>query len=184
MFINPEVDSSYQFHALGKTLYDQIRWLKPDKVIEFGVLNGYSTICIAQALRENGKGKVYAYDLFDKYEYTHSKRKTFEKNLMEYGVRDFVEIEEKNFFDWLKDPEHFDVLHFDISNTGDILDMVWESLKDSKGTILFEGGTEERDRCGWMVQYNKKPLNQSVAKFQVINNRFPSISKFICESES
>lgn len=179
MYIEPEIESSYKFNNLGKTIYDYIVYLKPEKVIDFGVLDGYSTICIAQALKENGKGKVYAYDLFDDYQHKHAQKTKLENNISMYGLRDWVEIEKKNFFDWLKTDEDFNILHLDISNTGDIIDMLWSKFGESDKTILFEGGSEERDRAGWMVVFNKKPINKSKAKFEVINNRFPSISRFI-----
>lgn len=178
MFINPEIESSYRDNALGKTLYDYVIYEKPDIVIDFGVLNGYSTICMAMACKENGKGKVKVYDLFDKYEHNHAKFSTLINNIKSYGLIDWVEIEERNFFDWVKDPEPFDLIHIDISTTGDILDIIWDNLRD-KGTVLFEGGSEQRDNVGWMRVHNKKPINQSKAKFEVINSRFPSISKLL-----
>lgn len=177
MYKEPEIESSYNLNDLGKTIYEEIRNLKPNLVIDFGVLNGYSTICIAQALRDNGKGKVKVYDLFEKYEYNHSKLETLIKNFKLYHVLDFIEIEEKNFFDWIKDPEPFDAVHIDISNTGDIVDMF--EILQGKGLVLFEGGSHDRDRAGWMVKYNKKPINDSRISFKVINNNFPSISKLI-----
>ena len=179
MYTNPQIESSYQHNNLGRTLYDYVLYEKPEIVIDFGVLNGYSTIALAMACKENGKGKVKAYDIFDSYEYNHAKLPTLVKNLKEYGLLDWVEIEEKNFFDWIKNPEPFDLIHIDLSNTGDIVDVI-DTLK-GKGTILFEGGSEERDRVGWMKVHNKKPINSSKAKFQVINSKFPSMSKLIHE---
>ncbi len=178
MYKRPEIESSYYDNDLGKTIYDEVRTLQPEKVIDFGVLSGFSTIAIAQALRDNGRGKVKVYDLFDKYEYNHSQFDKLIKNLKEHNLLDYVEIEETNFFDWVKNPERFDMLHLDISNTGDILDIVWDNLKD-KGVVLFEGGSLQRDNVGWMQVYNKKPINQSRAKFEVINSNFPSISKLL-----
>lgn len=177
MYIEPELESSYNLNNLGRTLYDYVRYYKPEKVIEFGALNGYSTICIAQALRENGKGKIKVYDLFEKYEYTHSTLEKLIKTFKEYGVLDYIDIEECNFFDWIKEPEPFDMIHIDISNTGDIVDM-FEPLQ-GKGIVLFEGGSLDRDRTGWMVKYNKKKINDSKVAFEVINPNFPSISKLI-----
>lgn len=182
MYINPEVESSYRDNNLGKTLYDYVLYEKPEVVIDFGVLNGYSTICLALGCKENGKGKVRVYDLFDKYEHNHSKKDVLIKNIAEYGLSDWVEIKEVNFFDWIKNPEHFDLIHIDISNTGDILDIINDNL-NGKGTVLFEGGSEERDRVGWMKLYNKKRINDTKAKFIVVNKLFPSISKLLNEEK-
>lgn len=176
MFINPQIQSSYRDNAIGKTLYDYVIYEKPEVVIDFGVLDGYSTVCLAMACKENNKGKVKVYDLFDEYEHNHARLKTLVNNLKDYGVIDWVEIEEKNFFDWIKNPEPFNLLHLDISNTGDIIDMVWDNLQ-GKGTVLFEGGSEQRDNVGWMKVYNKKPIRQSKAQFDVVNPLFPSMSK-------
>lgn len=176
-YSNPEIESSYQPNNLGKTLYDEVIRLKPKKVIDFGVLNGYSLVCIAQALRDLGEGKVYGYDLFEKYEYKHATQKKVIKNLKKYGIENYAQLTEKNFFDWLKENEDFDMLHVDISNTGDIIDLLWEKFKGTGKVIIFEGGDERRDKVGWMVIYNKKPITHSKAKFTIINKLFPSISK-------
>lgn len=177
MYINPEIESSYEPNNLGKVLYDYVRYVKPDKVIDFGVLNGYSTICLAMGCKENGKGRVKVYDLFDGYEYNHAKLSTLVKNLKEYGLLDWVDIEERNFFDWVKDPEQFDILSLDISNTGDIIKLAYDNLKGKGGIMLFEGGSEQRDHAGWMVKHNKRPINGCGVPYQVINSAFPSISK-------
>lgn len=176
-YVNPDVESSYKYNNLGKTLYEYVLYEKPDVVIDFGVLNGYSTIALAMGCKFNGKGKVKVYDLFEDYEYNHSNFAKLVKNIDEYGLRDWVEIEKANFFDWVKDPEQFDLAHIDVNTTGDILDIIG-TLK-GKGTVLFEGGSEQRDRVGWMMKFNKKPIRQSKVEFQVINPLFPSISKLI-----
>lgn len=176
-YTNPEIESSYQYNNLGKTLFEFVVFEKPKVVIDFGVLNGYSTVALAMGCKHNGFGKVKVYDLFEDYEYNHSNFNKLIKNLKDYGLIDWVEIEKKNFFDWVKDPEQFDLVHIDISNTGDILDIIG-TLK-GKGTVLFEGGSEQRDHVGWITKYNKKPIRQSKVEFQVVNNLFPSISKLI-----
>jgi predicted O-methyltransferase YrrM len=176
MYVNPDIESSYKYNNLGKTLYDYVLYEKPEVIIDFGVLEGYSTIALAMGCRENGKGKVKVYDLFEDYEYNHSQFDRLIRNIKEYGLLDYVEIEKKNFFDWVKDPEPFDLMHVDISNTGDIVDLIWDNLH-GKGTVLFEGGSEQRDHVGWVLKYNKKPIRQSKALFEVINPLFPSLSK-------
>lgn len=46
----------------GKRLYDLVKELKPNVVIEFGGFYGCSTAWIAKALSENKKGKIYSID--------------------------------------------------------------------------------------------------------------------------
>lgn len=71
-YINPRVESSYYENDLGKTIYDFILNKKPNTVIEFGCIYGYSTIAIASALRDIGSGKLICFDLWDDYKYKHS----------------------------------------------------------------------------------------------------------------
>ena len=70
MYKEPKVYSSYRKNNIGQTLYDIVIKLRPKNIIEIGVLEGYSTICMAQALKDLDEGgKVYAHDLFDEYKY-------------------------------------------------------------------------------------------------------------------
>ena len=64
-FVNPEIESSYQKSGMGKVLYDTVIETGAKKIIDFGVLSGYSTVCLAMAAKITG-GTVYAYDLFEK----------------------------------------------------------------------------------------------------------------------
>lgn len=47
------------------SLYRFIREEKPERVVETGVCNGYSTAVILRALEDNGSGKLYSIDLPD-----------------------------------------------------------------------------------------------------------------------
>ena len=61
MYKEPKIESSYRKNNLGFTLYHTIRMLKPKIVVDFGILYGYSTVAIAQALRDLDEGgKVLA----------------------------------------------------------------------------------------------------------------------------
>lgn len=48
----------------GDYLYSLVRDLQPDVTVEVGMANGLSTLFIAEALRENGKGRHIAIDPF------------------------------------------------------------------------------------------------------------------------
>ena len=80
------------------------------------------------------------------------------------------------YYDWLKEDEDFDLLHLDISNTGNTIVNIHNKYPNSK--ILFEGGTLERDNIEWMVKYNCRPLNstKNITNYKVLNNNFPGIS--------
>lgn len=177
-YINPNVDSSYRKNNLGYSLYCEVINSNPKKIIDFGVLEGYSTIAMALALKTLGNGgKIIAYDIWTKYEYKHSTLDKTLENLKKYGVDDIVELKEMNFNDWEGEP--FDLMHLDISNTGDTIDLLYDKIKDYPGIVLFEGGSKERDDVAWMIEYQKKPISQSKHKYKVVDEEFPSISKLI-----
>lgn len=177
---NPNVESSYHQNDIGLTLYNLVLELKPKKIVEFGTLNGYSAICMGMALHEIGFGKIYCYDLWDEYKYKHTTIDFAKKNIKEYGLEDYVELNQMNIWDW--GDYDFDLLHIDISNDGDIIkklcDKIGGYISDTKKTVIFEGGSEERDNIEWMLKYDKKPINdiKKEIPYEVINKNFPSLS--------
>ena len=84
MYTNPEIESSYRENNIGETLYNKVLELKPNKIVEFGCLYGYSTVAMALALKELGQGKIYCYDLFEEYEYKHS---TIQQTINKFNLR-------------------------------------------------------------------------------------------------
>ena len=81
----------------------------------------------------------------------------------------------------MDDPCHFDVLHLDISNTGDIILKTYNKLKkyiEGGSSIIFEGGSVERDNIEWMVKYNSTPINsvKNIVNYELLNENFPSLS--------
>jgi len=183
-YTNPDIESSYKENNLGKVLYDYVLQLQPKIIIEFGTLNGYSATSMAMALDElNNGGKIICYDLWEKYPYKHSAMNATKQNLEKYNVAQYVEFKELNFSDWV--PGEFDLLHVDISNDGTTITELaikcLSQLKQGKH-ILFEGGSIERDNVAWMTKYNKQPINsiKSIAQYELISDKFPSISKLIC----
>ena len=179
MYKEPDVYSSYKENNIGQTLYDIVIELKPKKIVEFGVLEGYSIICMAQALMDldNG-GKIYAYDLFDEYEYRHCSVTKVWNNVNKYGVQDYIQLKRKSFDRWLDSVELFDLLHLDISNDGDIILKIYDKYPNHK--VIFEGGSLERDNIGWMNKYNKTKMTsiQKSCKYKIINDAFPSLSGY------
>ncbi len=179
---NPDIYSSYHDNDLGRTFYDLVLEHKPKKIVEFGVLYGYSTVCMAMALDELGEGHIYANDLFEEYPFRHSSMAETQKNIDDYGVSKYVTLQKTDFDEWLKDPEEFDLLHVDISNKGDTIQRLYSALDEriQKGAIvIFEGGTEERDQVEWVTKYNCMKIVDSGVPYKVINPKFTSLSMLI-----
>ena len=130
------IKSSYRRNSIGETFYKIVLKYKPISVIEFGVLYGYSTIYMAKALKKLGRGKIQAYDLWEKYTYRHTSINVAQKNLEQFGVLDIITLKQKNFYDWLETPEKFDFLHIDISNDGEVIEYAYNKLKSLVGKKL------------------------------------------------
>lgn len=182
MYINSDIESSYKENDIGQTLYDLVMEHKPKKIVEFGVLHGYSTVAMAQALKELGRGVIDAYDMWGKYPFKHSTMGETASNIANYGVSEYVNLLYGDLDTWLENPEDFDLLHVDISNTGDTIKKLHEVLKQhiAKGKIVvFEGGTYERDTVEWMEKYQKPKMYDAGVPYRIINSDFPSISQLI-----
>jgi len=177
---NPtEIETSYSINDIGRTLYDLVLEHKPKKIVEFGVLYGYSTVVMAMAIDEIGTGHIYANDLFEDYEFKNSTMPKTQANIDRYGLSKYVTLQKSNFEEWLKVPKDFDLLHVDISNKGDTIERLYAIVKDQidhGSVVVFEGGSEERDNVEWMKKYNCKKLRDTEVPFEVVNERFPSLS--------
>ncbi len=196
MYIEPQIESSYYcnnkgkknitpyyYPKIGKTLYDYIINTKPKTILEFGVLHGFSTCCMSQALKKNKQGKIYAYDLWENEKFNHGQRLLKVQNTLEkYNLSDFVDLQYGDIFTCLKkDVQNADLIHIDINNDGDKLSKIINLLKSHKyqGDVLFEGGIYERDNCWWMIEFNKKPINsiKLIQNFSILNSNYPGLSK-------
>lgn len=183
MYKNINIESSYRKNNLGRTLYDLIIRYKPYNIVEFGCLYGYSTVAMAMALRDLGRGKIISYDIWDKYQYKNSSPGVPQSNIKNNSLLEYVEFRDMNFWDWVNNPNliSFDFLHLDISNTGDIISKAYNKLKPyiQNGSLLaFEGGSHQRDQEKWMIKYNKVPINdiQELTNYQIVNPEWPSLS--------
>ena len=192
MYIEPKIESSYYcsnkgahpsrnvlpyfYPKIGKTIYDVIMDKKPKIVVEFGVLNGFSTVCIAQALRDLGGGKLYSYDLWENYPYKRGNKQIVSENLEKYGLTEFVELCDGDFNDWGSEKHECDLLHLDINNDGNIISMVSSNIDWCD--VLFEGGTYERDTCWWMEEFNRRPITdvKEAVGYKVLVEEFPGLS--------
>lgn len=181
--------SSYKENNYGSVLESLIYGLKPKKVVEFGVLDGYSTLHIAFALRFNatlGHSSVFhAWDLWGNYRFNHGNREEVYQMLIDKGLDKFVIL---GTGDCIGDVVHkqytnnsIDFMHVDISNDGDkllkVLD-IWSDKIRSGGIIAFEGGTSERDNVEWMKKYNKRPIREVLNMDYLSHWRYTVLTPF------
>ncbi|MGA2549642.1 MAG: class I SAM-dependent methyltransferase [Burkholderiaceae bacterium] len=83
-------------HA-GDLLYALVRASRPDSIVEFGTSFGISTIYLAAAVADNGKGHIYSTEL------SRAKVQAARAHLVEAGLADNVTILEGDAMQTLRD---------------------------------------------------------------------------------
>lgn len=174
--------SSYCQNGYGKIFERIIYAYTPQKCVELGVLDGYSTLHIAKGMQHTLKvnhhlSHLNSYDLWDDYEYKHGDKASVQKMLVENKVEDFVTLYKEDAYKVadLYTELSICIVHIDISNTGKILrDMVdlWYPKLAFSGLILFEGGSEERDNVEWMAKFNKPKIKPELESNKFIKEKF------------
>lgn len=180
LFEHPTVPSTHAANRLGETLFRATLALQPRKVIEFGVLNGYSTLCIAQALRMLSAGHLFSYDLWEDFPYNHGKRSEVQATIEQAGLGAFVTLGKMDFWDWVREPDDCDLMYVDIAHDGAVIEAAVAALGKLRrqAVLIFEGGSSERDNVPWMKQFKKQPIAPLRARlgFRLLDGRFPSLS--------
>jgi len=180
--IGEKMRSSYLENNYKRIFFALVEAFRPPNCIELGVLDGYSSVAIGKGLKHNftlgrtGMPRLDSYDLWGDYQYKHGDTAQVQETINSEGLKDYIFLHKG---DALKVHENYgprsvQLLHVDISNTGDILKYMVEAWTEKLchwGLLLFEGGTKERDEVEWMVKYNKKPIRPEL-------HSNPDIQKF------
>lgn len=156
--IIPDLESSYKENGYQYLFFGLVRLLKPQKIIEIGVLQGFSLLSMACGLKGNGSGSVIGYDLFDEYQFKNDRMTNVLSRITNSGLQEFASVRRCDAFEVFDKAENADFLHIDISNNGDIIEKLFHSWVNKTPFILLEGGGIERDNVPWMIKYNKKRL--------------------------
>jgi hypothetical protein len=150
-------------------------------MIEFGVHRGYSAIIAALAMEENGCGSLRAYDWWE-----DGRRDAVDEaaialgHFARYAVASRISLREADFFAWIQAPEPCDLLYFDIDNDGDKLRSLYDGLRgqiEAGLVVLFEGGSEERDRHPVMARRTPIGAIRALTGYEVVLDEFPSLSR-------
>ena len=160
------MNSSYNNKINFGDIISTITFLKkPQKIVECGILEGYS---LDKFIRNsNTDTQIDAYDIFNKFNGNHAIK---DKILKQFNKYDNVNINYGDFYDVYKkyEDKSIDILHIDIANNGDVYEFMFQNyvdkLKDD-GIILMEGGSFQRDNIEWMIKYNKPKINPVLNKY-------------------
>lgn len=182
--------SSFFKNSYGDLLKSIVISQKPKLVIEYGILFGYSTINILEAMKFNGFGKLISNDMFDEFPFNHAEEKI---TLKMFDKIENVEIRKSNFYNIglkyetksLEDIKKCDILIIDIGNMRKTFEFfvnnIYPVLKTGSMAIL-EGGSVERDDCYKLKGYSDESINdylKTLLGFRFITfNSFPSITIF------
>jgi len=181
--------SSYEKNNYGGLFYSLVRVYQPTKVVELGTKAGYSAYHIARGLKDNGKGVIDCYDLWENYDFNSVPQSVAEKNLTEF--KDIVNFKLGDVIGLEKKYKAIDMLHIDLGNDGIILEKIIPRWINKTRLIVIEGGSLERDRVEWMIKFNKIPIKKWLADFTKKRGDieystmelFPSVT-IICKVES
>ena len=191
------IRSSYIENDFGEVLKQNVICWRPINLVELGILDGYSTIHIAEGLQELERlygivTHVDAYDLFEEYPYKHGRIEDVRNALLEANLEKYVHLIPGDAFEvWKNYTDCFiDFLHVDISNTGETVRRImatWHPKMRERGLIFFEGGSEERDNVEWMKKYDMPPIkpelnsNPIILKHYLMGTyfKFPSMTMLL-----
>ena len=180
-----DVNSSYKESGYQYLFYALVRLLSPNKICEIGVLQGFSLLSMASALKENNQGEIFGYDLFDDYEFKNERMINVQSRIDKAEFSEFAKIIKQDAFSVSSEVEKTDILHVDISNNGNTVEQLflqWEEKVNQM--MIFEGGGHARDEIEWMLKFQKPAispvLNQLSNQFQmwqfVTLEAYPSIT--------
>ena len=140
----------------------------PQKIVECGILEGYSLSKFIKSSSSNTS--IDAYDIFDKFNGNHAIK---DKIMKQFSPYKNVNIAEGDFYEVLKKyPDRsIDILHIDIANNGNVYEYMFQNYVNKvtdDGIILMEGGSENRDNIEWMLKYNKPKIQPILKKWSKI----------------
>jgi glucosamine-phosphate N-acetyltransferase len=136
-----------------------ISLVQPKKIVEFGILEGFSLEHFIKY--SNSLCKIEAYDIFDNFQGNHA----IYANISEkYNIYSNVKIEYGDYYNMVSKFSNgsIDILHIDIANNGETFKFAIDNYLDklsSNGVMILEGGSETRDKVDWMIAYNKSHIN-------------------------
>ena len=172
------IRSSYKANNYDKVFQSICFALNPKKIVEFGILEGYSLDCFVKYAKD---ALIEANDLFDDFPYNAA---DYEFVVNKYKNNLNVATNKKNFYNVVDDYKNdsIDILHIHIANKGEVFEFAIKNyLPKVRGVMILEGGSSSRDSVEWMVKYQKSKIQPVLQKYsnsvriEVIED-YPSIT--------
>ena len=170
------MNSSYNNKVSFGDILNSITFtLNPKKIIEIGILEGFSLERFIKS--SNSDTIIQAYDIFEEFNGNHAKK---DKLVSMFKKHDNVTINYGDFYQVHKDISNIDIIHIDIANNGDVFEYAIKNYLpklSENGIMIMEGGSEQRDNVEWMIKYNKPKIQPVVKKYGLkVVGTFPSIT--------
>jgi predicted O-methyltransferase YrrM len=161
--------SNVNFGDIFQTI---IKMKNPKRIVEFGILDGFSLDVFAKY--SSNDCVIEGYDIFEEFNGNKPCKKSLHEKFSKY---DNVTIDYGNFYNCIDkfDDNSIDIIHIDIANTGDVYEFAIENyVKKIKkdGLMILEGGSKDRDNVEWMTKYNKSPIVPIIEKYKSKYNIF------------
>lgn len=174
--------SSYKSNVNFGDLIKTITFIKnPRKIVEFGILDGFSLQSFIEARPTDCI--IEAYDIFEDFNGNHANYNDIKNKFKSFKN---VTIHKHNLYNSLQlfEDNSIDILHIDIANNGDTYEYIFNNFMTKltkNGIVLLEGGSQERDKVEWMDKYNKPKIYPIIQKYKEKYNiitigTFPSIT--------
>jgi predicted O-methyltransferase YrrM len=174
--------------SYGAAIWHTVLEVRPRVMVEFGVHRGYTAIVAALAMEHAGCGQLRAYDWWedgkrDGLDEAGVARAHFDR----YSVHDRICLEDRDFFEWIRQPEACDLLYFDIDNDGEKVEALFDGLRAQieRGLpVLIEGGSDERDRH--VSMQGRRPIAAARPRtgYRILVDEFPSLSLIAAPSQA
>ena len=131
------------------------------------MLQGFSLLTIAAALRDNGEGSIEGFDLFENYPFHNEEYGKVVDRIDRLGLVPWARVTRADAWSVIARFDAIDYLHVDISNDGDTYRRVFRDWADKvTQAMLLEGGGPERDRVGWMKTYGKPEIASALEEIR------------------
>ncbi|MFP4580225.1 MAG: class I SAM-dependent methyltransferase [Candidatus Sumerlaeia bacterium] len=188
---HPENFPGSVFPKVGRLLHFLVKCIQPSLAVEIGSYVGYSTICIAQAIKETSKGHLHAFDLFgEMYENAYSpilpesreQLEVVQAHLREADLQPYVSLHQGDSSTNVK--EHFkgqkEILDFAFIDGDHRLRGCFKDWEATLGLIKPQGiivlHDTNPDFCHWLGPYNlMEECKKYPDHFQVLNIPTPEM---------